>query len=253
MPACMQLIVKLLEYHTILAEAAQPFLLLWIGHSYRFFSEEKNGFLVFSIKSHLLSIDSGPCLSLQSHISHFPLYFQSVLPAPVSLLFFKCIKHTPASRPFHVLFPSHYRYFICLFVPHKEADAFPGILVTLSLMARIVPGIQDELSKVVLGGQVREEFCRWHHLKTTDLFLLCHQTEENETWRRDLSKITWQKIPRISPRIRFFSLSLPMFSGSCILTWTNIKQHPRKCWASSCLFWQEVGSCWQEMMPLLEL
>lgn len=125
-----------------------------------FLWRKKNGFLVFSIKSYLLSTDSGPCLSLQSHISHFPLYFQSVLPAPVSLLFFKCIKHTPASRPFHVLFPSHYRYFICLFVPHKEAGAFPGILVTLSLMARIVPGIQDELSKVMLGGQVREEFCR---------------------------------------------------------------------------------------------
>ena len=45
MPACMQLIVKLLEYHTILAEAAQPFPLSGIGHSSHFFSEEKNGFL----------------------------------------------------------------------------------------------------------------------------------------------------------------------------------------------------------------
>ena len=29
-----------------------------------------------------------------------------------------------------MLFPGQYRYFICLFVPHKEAEAFPGILVT---------------------------------------------------------------------------------------------------------------------------
>ena len=96
---------------------------------------------VLSIKSHLLSTDSGPCRSLQPHLSRFPLYFQSVLPARMSLLFFKCIEHTPASGPFHMLLPSHYRYFICLFVPHREAEAFPGILFTLSLMARIVPGI----------------------------------------------------------------------------------------------------------------
>ena len=85
---------------------------------------------VFNIKSPLLSTDSGPCLSLQPHISHFPLYFLYVLPTPMSLLFLKCIKHIPASGCLHMLFPSQYRYFICLFVPHKEAEAFPGILVT---------------------------------------------------------------------------------------------------------------------------
>ena len=52
--------------------------------------------------------------------------------------------------------------------------------------------------------------------------MLCHQTEENETWRHDLSKITRQKIPRISPRIWILSREPPNVQW---LMYFNLDQH----------------------------